>query len=95
MHRDCHALYLRLLKADSPSSRRTSDPAAIEVVSLRIHTITQTRTTTRVQPRLDLLVPHLAEEARGRPLLVQALATGDEGGVVGPLVLVERGEERA
>lgn len=40
-----------------------------------------------------LRVPHLAEHARCRPLLVQALTTGLNSGVVRPLVLVQRGEE--
>lgn len=42
---------------------------------------------------VGLLVPHLAEHAWCRPLLVQALATGLNPGVVGPLVLVQGGEE--
>lgn len=43
--------------------------------------------------QLYLLIPHLAKNARRRPLFVQTLATCNEGRVIGALILVKRGEE--
>lgn len=42
---------------------------------------------------LFLLVPHGANDAGRWPLLIQALAAGDGGSVLGTLVLLERSEE--
>lgn len=44
---------------------------------------------------MHILLPHLAQEAGSRALLVEALAAGLLRGVAGALLLVEGGEEAA